>query len=156
GVDVPWSLKLVIGRRLGQLSAQTQAVLGLAAVIGRSFTFELLEAASGEDAEPLLDHLEAAERARLISSVLDYPSARFSFSHEILRQAVLESVSPPRRQLIHLRLAKAIERIYANALEDHAIDLAYHMLGAGEANNDRGGTVRYLAMAAKLEISQSA
>src|SRR5262249_52765525 len=101
GVDVPWSLKLVIGRRLGQLSAQTQAVLGLAAVIGRSFTFELLEAASGEDAEPLLDHLEAAERARLISSVLDYPSARFSFSHEILRQAVLESVSPPRRQLIH-------------------------------------------------------
>jgi len=155
-VDVPQSVKLVIGRRLAQLTAQTQAVLGFAAVTGRSFTFELLEAASGEDTEPLLDHLEAAEGAGLISSVLDYPAARFRFSHELVRQAVLESVSPPRRQRIHLRLARATERIYANALEDHAIDLAYHMLEAGEANNDRAGTVRYLAMAAKREISQSA
>src|SRR4029077_6113357 len=45
-VDVPQSLRFVIGRRLARLSAATQEVLGVSAVIGRSFTFELLEVAT--------------------------------------------------------------------------------------------------------------
>jgi predicted ATPase len=65
-------------------------------------------------------------------------------------------VSPARRQRIHLRLAQAIERIHADAFEEHAIDLAYHLLQAGDAATDRAATLRYLAMAAKREIAQSA
>src|SRR5205807_2556009 len=118
-VDVPQRLKVVIGRRLARLGNQTQTLLGVAAVIGRSFTLELLEAATGEDPEQLLDHVEAAERTGLTSSALDYPVARFRFSHELVRRAVLEGVSPARRQRIHLRVARAIERLHADALEDH-------------------------------------
>jgi predicted ATPase len=79
-VNLLQSLKVVIGRRLARLSNQTQTALGFAAVIGRSFTFELLQAASGENPEQLLDRLEAAERAGLIASTLDYPAARFGLS----------------------------------------------------------------------------
>jgi tetratricopeptide (TPR) repeat protein len=154
-IDVPQSLRLVIGRRLARLSGEAQMILGFAAVIGRSFTFEMLEVATDRDPEQLLDHVEAAERTGLISSALDYPAARFTFSHELVRHAVLEGLSLPRRQRIHLRVVKAIERLRHDALEDHANDLAYHMLQAGTAADPRG-TVRYLAMAAKREISLSA
>ncbi len=155
-VDVPQSLRLVIGRNLARLSDGTLAILNFAAVIGHSFTFELLEAATGEDAEQLLDRVEEGERTGLISSTLDHPAARFRFSHELIRQAVLEGLSPPRRQRIHLRVANAIERLHADALEGYANDLAYHLLRAGSAADDPRRTVRYLAMAAKREISQSA
>src|SRR5260370_11456022 len=155
-VDVPQSLRLVIGRHLARLSDGTMAILNFAAVIGRSFTFELLEAATGEDAEQLLDRVEEGERTGLISSTLDHPAARFRFSHELVRQAVLEGLSPPRRQRIHLRVANAIERLHADALESHANDLAHHLLQAGAAATDPRRTVRFLAMAAKREISQSA
>src|SRR5260370_5696346 len=155
-VDVPQSLRLVIGRHLARLSDGTMAILNFAAVIGRSFTFELLEAATGEDAEQLLDRVEEGERTGLISSTLDHPASRFRFPHELVRQAVVEGLSPPGRQRIHLRVANAIERLHADALESHANDLAHHLLQAGAAATDPRRTVRFLAMAAKREISQSA
>lgn len=154
-INMPQSLRLVIGRRLARLGDETQTILGFAAVIGRSFTFELLEASTGEDAEELLDCIEGAERTGLISAGLDYPDPRFGFSHELVRQAVLEGLSLPRRQRVHLRIANAIERLYPERIADHANELAYHMLQAG-AVADPGKTVQYLAMAARREISQSA
>lgn len=155
-IDIPHSLRLVIGRHLAQLSEATLTMLNSAAVIGRSFTFELLETVTGEDAERLLDRVEEAERAGMISSTLDHPVARFQFAHELVRQAVIEGLSLPRRQRIHLRVANAIERLHADSIEDHANDLAYHLLQAGSASEDPGKTVRYLAIAAKREILQSA
>ena len=155
-IDVPQSLRLVIGRHLAMLCDETLTMLTSAAVIGRSFTFELLEAVTGEDAERLLDRVEDAESAGLISSTLDHAIARFQFSHELVRQAVIEGLSLPRRQRIHLRVANAIERLHIGSLEDHANDLAYHLLQAGSSSDDPGRTVRYLAIAAKREISQSA
>ena len=154
-VDVPQSLRLVIGRRLARITNLTQKSLGTAAVIGRSFTFELLEASTRTDPDSLLDSIEEAEKAGLISSTVQYPEARFKFSHELIRQAVVGRLSAARRQRIHLDIADAIERLYANALEDHASDLAHHLWRAGAAA-EIDKTVRYLAMAAKQAITRSA
>jgi len=154
-VDVPQSLRLVIGRRLAQLSDEARKVLGSAAVIGRSFTFELLEASTNTDADLLLDHVEEAEKAGLIYSTLGYPEASFQFSHELIRQAVLSDLSVPRRQRLHLNVVAGIERIQVNAFEDRAADLAHHMWQAGRAA-DADKTVTYLAMAARQALKQSA
>jgi predicted ATPase len=154
-IDVPQSLRLVIGRRLARLSDQARKILGPAAVIGRSFTFELLEASTNMDADLLLDHVEHVEKAGLIYSTLGYPEANFQFSHELIRQAVLSDLSPPRRQRLHLNVADGIERIHANALEDHAGDLAHHLWQAGRTA-DADKTILYLAMAARQALKQSA
>ena len=118
-IDVPQSLRLVIGRRLARLSEDARKILAPAAVIGRSFTFELLEASSNMNADSLLDYVEEAEKAGLIYSTLGYPEASFQFSHELIRQAVLSELSAPRRQRLHLNVVEGIERIHANTLEDH-------------------------------------
>ena len=154
-IDLPQSLRLVIGRRLARLSAEGRKILAPAAVIGRSFTFELLEASTGMEADSLLDYVEEAEKSGLIYSTLGYPEASFQFSHELIRQAVLSDLSAPRRQRLHLNVVGAIERVHANTLEDHAGELAHHLWQAGRAA-DADKTVRYLALAARQALKQSA
>jgi tetratricopeptide (TPR) repeat protein len=154
-VDVPHSLRLVIGRRLLRLSDETQKAIATAAVIGRSFTIELLEASTRVDADQLLDYVEEAERAGLITSKLQYPQARFAFAHELIRRAVLDQISAARRQRLHLSIADAIERTYPDALEDRAEDLAHHLWQAGSLA-DPARAVRYLTMAGQAAVQRSA
>jgi predicted ATPase len=154
-IDVPQSLRIVIGRRLARLNQDTQKVLGAAAVIGRSFTFELLEASARADADSLLDCLDEAERTGLISSTLQYPEARFKFAHELIRQAVLAGLSVARRQRLHLNVADAIERVYSKELEGHVDDLAHQLWQAGAAA-DASKTLRYLQMAGEEAFKRSA
>ena len=154
-VKVPPNVLLVIGRRLARVGANTQKLLAAAAVIRGSFTFELLAAASRENEDQLLDSVEEAERAGLIASTVQYPEAKFGFSHELIRQSVLAALSAPRRQRLHLRAADAIEQVYSKTLEDRANDLSFHLVNAGPAAApDR--TVKYLSMAARRARSQGA
>ena len=155
GADLPQNLRLVLGRRLRRVSNETRKILGFAAVMGRSFPFDLLEAATQVEANSLLDHVEEAERTGLITSTLQHPNARFQFSHELIRRAVLSEMSAPRRQRLHLRIADAIEQFYGNAVEDHSDDLAHHLWGAGAAAEPER-TIRWLKAAAKRAMQQGA
>lgn len=154
-LEVPQNVRLVIGRRLALVSEDTLKVLCTAAVIGRSFTFELLAAAMNADPDSLLDSVEEAENSGLISSAVQYPEARFRFSHELLRQAVISQVSAARRQRIHLQVGAALEKLHAGALEEVAIELAHHFQQAGAAA-DSAKTIRYLSMAARRARLQGA
>jgi tetratricopeptide (TPR) repeat protein len=154
-INVPHSLRLVIERRLSRLSDDARTVLGFAAVIGRSFTFELLQSTAHSDTELLLDCVEEAEKTGLLTSTLEYPESLFQFSHELIRQSVLSGMSAPRRQRIHLNVAEALERLYPGRLEDCASDLAHHLWQAGKiADPDK--TITFLAIAAKRALVQSA
>jgi class 3 adenylate cyclase/tetratricopeptide (TPR) repeat protein len=145
-LNVPEGVRLVIGRRLERVCEDCRRVLTVAAVIGRSFSFELLGALGDVDADALLDAIDEAERAHLITSTADGPEARFTFAHELIRQTLVSGLSLPRRQRRHLRVAEAIERVYARTLEAHAADLAHHFYQAGAAA-DPEKTVRYLVLA---------
>ena len=154
-IEVPQGLVLIIGRRLARLGDPTQKTLATAAVIGRSFTFQLLEASTRTEPDSLLDRVEEAEMAGLISSTVQHPDTRFAFSHELIRQTVVSGLSPARRQRLHLDVADAIERVYATELEDHAEDLCHHLWQAGN-RADPFKTVRFLSIAATQAIARSA
>jgi len=154
-VDVPQSLRVAIGRRLSRLDEDTRKVLATAALLGRSFPFELLGNLAGIDTDPLLDCIEEAEKAGLLSSTLQGREVRFQFSHELIRQAALTEISAARRQRLHLRVADAIERIYANILEDWIPELASHLWQAGPAA-DAARAIRYQVQASGRSASQGA
>ncbi|MFY9588959.1 MAG: AAA family ATPase [Actinomycetota bacterium] len=142
-IEVPEGVRLVLGRRLARLSEGARRALSAAAVIGRNFTYEMAEALDEVGGDTLLDAIEEAQRARLLISSEDPLRPRYQFSHELVRQTLLSGLALPRRQRLHLRVADAIERVYAKDLDPHIPDLAHHLYQAGAAA-DPEKSVRYL------------
>jgi hypothetical protein len=151
--EVPRGVRLVIGRRLERVSKECQRMLTAAAIIGRGFSFDLLEELANLDEDALYDSIEAAEHAQLIDSKRERGKVRFIFSHELIRQTLVSSLSLPRRQRAHLRVAETIERLHTSTLEEHAADLAYHYYQGG---GDPGKVIEYSVMAAERAAGQTA
>ena len=148
--EVPQTVRLIVGRRLARLTDPTRTILGTAAVIGRSFAFEVLKVATAADG--LLECVEETEKAGLILSGVQSPEARFEFAHELIRQTVISELSAGRRQRLHLEVAGAIEQVHADALEDHSAELAHHYGLGGNAAK----AVEFLERAAVRAVQQVA
>jgi class 3 adenylate cyclase len=129
-VEVPETIRLVLGRRIDRIGETAQRILTTAACIGRTFTFEFLTALAEEKEEDLLDALDEAERVRLLVAH-EGRQPRFVFAHEQIRQTLLGRMSFVRRQRLHRRVADTLERIHAAHLDEHVSDLAYHLVQAG-------------------------
>ncbi len=129
-IEVPETIRLVLGRRIDRTSDVAQRILTTAACVGRTFTFEFLSALAQETEDDLLDALDEAERARLlIAESGRHP--RFVFAHEQIRQTLLGRMSFVRRQRLHRRVADTIEAQHSGHLDEYVSDLAYHLAQAG-------------------------
>lgn len=150
--ELPHSLRVVIGGRLARLAEETRRVMAVAAVLGRSFPFELLEAAAEKPLDTVLDAVEEAEQSGLLISSVQFGQARFQFSHELVRKTIEDTISEARRQRLHLRTAYAIERLFSDSLEEHQNDLAHHLWQAGNLAEPRK-TATILAGSAMRSIA---
>ena len=127
---VPESVRLVVSRRLERLQEDTRKVLRLAAVVGRVFSFEVLSRASDLGSEGVLDAIEEAEAAKLVTQ--SGRDGAYAFAHELVRQTLLTSISLPRRQRMHLQIGQAMETLASDDSSQHA-RLAHHFFQAGSA-----------------------
>jgi DNA-binding CsgD family transcriptional regulator len=151
---VPDSVRQVIDRRLEHISDRARRVLTAAAVIGRTFDYELLSAIMESGQEELLDCLDEGVRARLLISEGAGHDARLSFAHELIRQSLLAQISAPRRQRLHLRVLEAIEARHGD-LDERIAELAHHSLRAGGAAETEK-TIRYATRAAERAMAATA
>jgi class 3 adenylate cyclase/tetratricopeptide (TPR) repeat protein len=155
-LDVPEGVRLVVTARLRRLGEEGPKVLGGAAVLGRVFSFELLQQLEELPEERLLDLVEEAQRARLIATVEGSDEEdRFIFAHELIRQTVLAELSAPRRRRLHARAADALERAYASALAPQAAAIANHLIEAGPAADPKR-TFRALVAAGRHGLDTAA
>lgn len=146
-LTVPVNVRLVLGRRLDRLSENAREVLSVASVIGRSFSFILLEAVLHRaEADALFEGLEEAQRTGFITSGLQDPEAAYNFSHELVRQTLLARISQARQQHLHLDIALALEKVYSRQIEEHAAEIAHHWLKSGSFA-DAAKAAQYLSLA---------
>jgi len=122
-LGVPQGVRDVIGRRLDRLSEATRASLAVAAVIGRDFGLDVLQRASGQSADDVLDALDEAVDAQV---VLTGTAARFRFAHALVRETIYDDIGSVKRLRLHLKVGEALEEIHAA----HVAELAHHWFEA--------------------------
>ncbi len=116
----PIDLHGVLASRLARLSEPARELLALASAVGRDFTLDLLIEASD---------LNEATVVRLVDNlwrqqILHEHGRGYDFAHDQLREAAYRAISPPRRWLLHRRLAQALELLYAGRIDAVAAQLA--------------------------------
>jgi predicted ATPase len=152
-IDVPENVRLVIGRLLERLNDNERRVLAAAAVIGRSFSFQLLTQISQIDVKELFTVLEKAQQMGIIIPSAEGPERPFTFCPELVRHTLFASFSALRQQRLHVSIADAIEGLYPRVLNERAGDIADHKTGSFA---DHQKLVHYLTLAGKAALRTTA
>ncbi len=107
----PGSVRELLHSRLKAVSETGRQLLGAAAVIGRSFDFDILREVSGRGEEETINALEELIAQGLVEEVdagVNERALKYDFSQERLRSLVYEETSLARRRLLHRRAAEAL------------------------------------------------
>ncbi len=117
--SLPPSIQRVIEARLERLSPAGQEALSMAAAIGHSFTFALLQRISNSESDALIPLIEEWTQRGLV-----YESeAGYDFRHDQFRQVAYAHLSRARREYTHRQIADALGDSIPRA---DAASLAYH------------------------------
>jgi DNA-binding SARP family transcriptional activator len=137
-VALPEGVRDVIAARLDRLSDDCVRVLTLASVIGRRFTLDTLERVVSLPADRLLDVLDEAAEARVVTAV-DRSARRLQFSHALVRDALYDRLGPGRRARLHHAIGDALEQVYAPDPGPHLAELALHFTEAASRGDVEKG-----------------
>ena len=153
GIDgeVPVTVRDAIRRHLYLLPEATIDVLAVAATTGRDVDIPLVASAADLDVGECLDLLEPAATHRLL--VESSSPGVLRFSHALVRETLIDGLTPLRRARLHLQVADAIEQ--SGVGRDDLEVLAEHLwravaLGVGQRAADA------LERAADVAISRVA
>ena len=125
-IEVPQSIQVAIGKRLARLSESCRSAMTHAAVLGEKFEFDVLRLMGEWEEDPLLDALDEAERAQLVVELKGEGHSRYRFAHMLLVQVLYDGLNSRRQARFHQRAGEALERVYADRLDDQIESLAYH------------------------------
>jgi hypothetical protein len=130
-VSIPDSLHGVLQARIDRLGEDVRSTLQLAAVIGKSFLYRILESIT--EAERELDaHLAQLQRVDLVREKTRRPELEYIFKHSLTQEAAYGSLLIERRREFHLKVGEAIEHLFADRVEDLLGLLAHHFFRAEE------------------------
>jgi tRNA A-37 threonylcarbamoyl transferase component Bud32/tetratricopeptide (TPR) repeat protein len=123
-------IQAIIQRRLDRVPRQDRPLLRRAAALGRQLDLAVLATLAPEA------YLEGWLTTCSSAGVLDVQDGRWRFSHDKLREALLERISERDQKAIHRQLAQAIESVHGAAPEQTAA-LTFHWGVAGDAAKER-------------------
>ena len=136
----------VLARRLDMLSPKTRAILGELAVLGDGFEVDVALAAGIGDEAELLDAIDEALAAALVSEDGAEPGAAFAFTHRAVALAARATVDIMRLRRVHERIARGLEQVRPVAL----FEIAEHFDLAGR--EDRAFEYALLAAARAVSV----
>ncbi len=123
---VPQGARAVITRRLDRLAPAAREILQIAAVAGSAIDPQILAQLCGVRADEVLDHLERAADAGLVSSGPGRPA----LAHALVRDSLVAELPASRRLGIHRRIAELFEAADRDDVDRHAATIAHHLLSA--------------------------
>lgn len=118
------ALQTLLVARIDLLPAGARRLAQIAAVLGRSFAFRVLERVAESDT--VEDDLTRLLRAEVVRELRRLPEREYMFKHGLMQEAALSTLTRQRRTDLHARVAASYEQLYAGALDDHLERLAHH------------------------------
>jgi DNA-binding SARP family transcriptional activator len=128
---IPQSVRDVIARRLRHLSEKCNQVLVLASVLGREFGLVALARVGRVPEVELLDTLDEAMTARVVSDVPGSPG-HLRFAHVLIRDTLYEGLTTVRRVRLHRLAVEALEALHGEEPGPHLAELAHHAIAGGD------------------------
>ena len=141
-LDVPDTIQSVVLARVDRLEAEAKYVLQCASVIGRLFKHRLLEHLTQKQRE-LDQYIAEFEERDLIYEERTIPELEYAFKHALTQEATYQGILEQRRRVFHREVARGIEKLYQERVEDFYEELAYHW----ERSGDDEKTLEYLMKA---------
>src|SRR3989442_1697792 len=148
GLALPERVREIVSRRLERLSEATRFLAAVAAIIGREFDFNLLQRSAGLGADETAAGVEELVRRGLLQG----RGERFDFTHDWIREVVSSRLLAPRRKLLHLRVAEALEVARPQNPEVEALAIGLHYQAAEVWDK----AVEYLRQASKRALQRGA
>jgi len=150
--DIPTTLHDSLLSRLDRLPKASRSIAQLAAVIGRDFSFDLLEQVADYEDKNLYQVLTPLLESELVYQEKAPPYAEFYFKHALVRDVAYENLLQSERVDIHKKIAEAIEKNYPNIVNKSPELIARHFTEGKEYEK----AVKYWLEAGKKASQQFA
>jgi tetratricopeptide (TPR) repeat protein len=124
-IQVPDTVQGIIAARIDRLEEDLKRTLQVASVIGREFSFSILDSIIRVK-EHLKNHLQELRGLEFVYEESLFPELRYIFKHALVQEVAYNSLLLKRRREIHGKIGQAIEMLYAERLEEFYEMLAYH------------------------------
>ncbi len=138
-IAIPDSLQSLLMARIDRLDESQRRTLQMAALIGPRFYYRVLQTilergAEGGDslAHHLDEHLDDLQRLELISQVARIPELEFIFKQELVQESAYKTILLKQRRIYHRLVGEAMESLFPEQLDEHAIVLAKHFMKGGD------------------------
>jgi predicted ATPase len=127
---IPTTLKDSLMARLDRLP-MVREVAQLAAVLGREFAYEKLQALTGVDEETLQDGLAQLVDTELLYRRGQASRATYSFKHALVQDTAYHSLLRRTREQYHQQVAQLLTARYPEIVENEPEVVAHHYTEAG-------------------------
>jgi class 3 adenylate cyclase/predicted ATPase len=122
---IPSTLQDSLIARLDRLGSAKDVVL-TASIIGREFSYELIEAISSVSEATLLADLGRLVQSDLLGQRGVPPQSRYIFKHALIRDAAYQSVLKAKKRELHQRIAEVLTTRFPEVVETEPELLAHH------------------------------
>jgi class 3 adenylate cyclase len=128
--QLPTGLESLLMARIATLPRDARRLAQVAAVFGRTFSPAVLAPVSAlEDVERDLARLL---RADIIRETRPIPDREYAFTHGLLQEAALSTLTRARRRELYRTVAAATEQAFTDSLDDHLEQLAFYHARGGD------------------------
>ena len=125
-LSIPATLHASLIARLDRLSPVAKEIAQIGAVVGREFSYELIEQVAQRPEQELETELDRLTDVGLLFCRGRPPHSSYLFKHALVQDAAYATLLRPRRQQLHGAIAAALEREFPEIVAAQPELLAHH------------------------------
>jgi class 3 adenylate cyclase len=152
--QLPTALESLLIARIAALPRDARRVAQVGAILGRTFAPTAIGKIAG--VADLERNLVQLLRANIISESGNSPTREYSFTHGLLQEAALSTLTRARRRELYRRVAVAYEEAFSDSLDDHLEQVAFYRARGGDLERALEYLERAAGQAASLHARTQA